>query len=121
MKIAFYLIGLAPLLFASCATEPIVTTTTTTVRQEVVKTQGDRVIDRQVIVTKAPPAVQVETPTTSPGAEYVWTRGYWRWTGTDYAWVPGSWAARPRVAAVWVEGQWQRRPGGWVWVPGHWQ
>ena len=67
MKRGFYLIGLAPLLFAGCASEPVVTTTTTQVRQEVVKTQGDRVIGREVIVTKTPPAVQVETQTVSPG------------------------------------------------------
>jgi hypothetical protein len=121
MKRGFYLIGLAPLLLAGCATEPIVTTTTTEVRREVVQTQGDRVVGRQVIVTREPPAVQVETQTASPGRQYVWTRGYWRWTGTDYVWVPGNWVARPRATAVWVEGQWQRRPGGWVWVAGHWE
>jgi WXXGXW repeat (2 copies) len=121
MKRGFYLIGLAPLLFASCASEPIVTTTTTEVRQEVVRTRGDRVVGREVIVSRAPPAVQVETQTVSPGPRYVWTRGYWRWTGDDFVWVPGSWVERPRVASVWVEGQWQRRPGGWVWVAGHWQ
>lgn len=121
MRKELYLIGLAPLLFASCASEPVVTTTTTEVRQEVVRTQGDRVVDREVIVTRTPPAVQVETQTASPGREYVWTRGYWRWTGADYVWVPGSWVARPRVTAVWVEGQWQRRPEGWVWIAGHWR
>lgn len=121
MKRGFYLIGLAPLLFAGCASEPVVTTTTTEVRQEVVQTQGDRVVGREVIVTKTPPAVQVETQTVSPGPRYVWTRGYWRWTGADYVWVPGSWVERPRVAAVWVEDQWQRRPGGWVRIAGHWE
>ena len=121
MKRAFYLIGLAPLLFAGCETEPVVTTTSTVVRQEVVRTQGDRVVDREVIVTRTPPAVQVETQPASPGSQFVWTRGYWRWTGTDYVWVPGGWVERPRARATWVEGQWLRRPGGWVWVAGHWQ
>jgi hypothetical protein len=121
MKKEIHLILLAPLLLVSCETEPIVTTTTTEVRQEVVWTQGDRVVGREVIVSRTPPAVQVETQTPSPGTEYVWTRGYWRWTGADYVWVPGSWVVRPRPAAVYVEGQWQRRPGGWVWVPGQWR
>ena len=121
MKRLFYLVGLSPFLFASCETEPVVTTTTTEVRREVVHTQGDRVVGREVIVTRTPPAVQVETQPTAPGPQYVWTRGYWRWTGTDYVWVPGSYVARPSVAATWVEGQWQRRPGGWMWVAGHWQ
>ncbi|PYJ26184.1 MAG: hypothetical protein DME90_12415 [Verrucomicrobia bacterium] len=52
---------------------------------------------------------------------YVWTSGYWRWTGTTYVWVPGTWVVRPRAAAVWVEGHWVRRPGGWTYVPGHWR
>ena len=60
MRKGFYLIGLAPLLFAGCETEPVVTTTTTEVRREIVQTRGDRVVGREVIVTKAPPAVQVE-------------------------------------------------------------
>jgi hypothetical protein len=121
MKRGLYLIGLAPLLIAGCATEPVVTTTTTEVRQEVVRTQGDRVLDREVIVSKTPPEVRVETQPVAPGRQYVWTTGYWRWTGTDYVWVPGSWVLPPRVAAVWVPGKWERRPGGWVWVAGHWQ
>lgn len=121
MKPKLRLIALMPLVLAGCQTEPVVTTTNTEVRQEVVRTQGDRVIGREVTVTKTPPAVQVETPTTSPGQRYVWTRGYWRWTGADYEWVPGSWVERPGAAAVWVDGQWQSHPGGWVWVAGHWQ
>lgn len=121
MRKSFCLLALAPLALAGCASEPTVTTTTTEVRQEVVQTQGDRVIGRETIVTRTPPAVRVETQTRSPGARYVWTRGYWSWTGTDYIWVPGSWVVRPRPAAVWVEGQWQRRPGGWVFIAGHWQ
>src|SRR5438034_3412584 len=32
--------------------------------------------------------------TVAPGPGYVWTRGYWRWTGADYVWVPGSWVVR---------------------------
>jgi WXXGXW repeat (2 copies) len=104
MKKGFYLMVLGPLLFAGCATEPIVTTTATEVRQHVVQTQGDRVIARDVFVTRRPPTVQVETPSLPPGPGYVWTRGYWRWTGGEYVWVPGSWVARPRAARVWIEG-----------------
>ena len=74
-----------------------------------------------VVVTQAPPAVRIETQTVSPGPNYVWSRGYWRWTGTTYAWVPGSWIVRPRAAAVWVDGHWLRRGSRWVWIAGHWQ
>ena len=121
MRKSFCLLALTPLAFAGCASEPTVTTTTTEVRQESVQTQGDRVVGREVVVTRTPPAVRVETRTVAPGTDYVWTTGYWRWTGSNYVWVPGSWVARPRPAAVWVEGSWQRRTGGWVWVAGHWQ
>lgn len=121
MRKSFCLLALTPLVFAGCASEPVVTTTTTETRQEVVQTQGDRVIGREVIVTRTPPAVRVETETVSPGPGYVWTRGYWRWTGADYVWVPGSWVVRPRPAAVWVQGQWLRRGAGWVYIAGHWQ
>ena len=121
MRKTFWLLALTPLAFAGCESEPTVTTTSTEVRQEVVQTQGDHVVGREVIVTRMPPAVRVETRTVAPGTDYVWTAGYWRWTGSNYEWVPGSWVARPRPAAVWVEGSWQRRTGGWVWVPGHWQ
>ena len=121
MRKGFYFIALTPFLFAGCAEQPVVTTTTTETRQEIVQTQGDRVVGREVIVTRTPPAIPVETQTVSPGPRYVWTRGYWRWNGAKYVWVQGSWVVRPRPAAVWVEGQWQRRPGGWVWIAGHWE
>ena len=123
MRKGFYLAALTPLLLAGCESEPVVTTTSTTTetRQEVLQTQGDRVVGRQVVVTRTPPAVRVETETVAPGPGYVWTRGYWRWTGRDYVWVSGTWVSRPRPAAVWVQGQWIRSGGGWVYVSGHWQ
>ena len=116
MRKGICLLALAPLALVGCATEPTTVTTTTTT-QEV--TTG--VPTREVIVTRTPPAVRVESQTVAPGPGYVWTRGYWRWTGADYMWVPGSYVVRPRPAAVWVEGQWVPRGGGWVWVPGHWR
>ena len=123
MRKGFYLAALTPLLLAGCESEPVVTTTSTTTetRQDVVQTQGDRVVGRQVVVTRTPPALRVETETVAPGRGYVWTRGYWRWTGRDYVWVSGTWVSRPRPAAVWVQGQWIRSGGGWVYVSGHWQ
>ena len=116
MRKSIYLLALTPLALVGCATEPTTVTTTTTTQE--VTTAGPA---REVVVTRTPPAVRVETQTVAPGPGYVWTRGYWRWTGTTYVWVPGSYVVRPRVAAVWVEGQWIPRGGGWVWMPGHWQ
>jgi WXXGXW repeat (2 copies) len=111
MRITIYLLALAPLVFAGCETQPPTVTTTTTTQE--VTTTGPA---REVVVTRTPPAVRVETQTVAPGPGYLWTRGYWRWTGADYVWVPGSWVVRPRPAAVWVEGHWVRRPGGWLWI-----
>jgi hypothetical protein len=121
MKISICVLALAPLALAGCGSEPTVTTTTTEVRQEVVQTRGDQVVAREVTVTQAPPVVRIEAQTVAPGANYVWTKGHWRWTGTAYVWVPGGWIVRPRPAAVWVEGHWVKRPSGWVWIAGHWQ
>jgi hypothetical protein len=119
MKLGVYILALAPLGLIGCAEEPApVTTTTTEVTREVTTTGP---ATREVLVTRAPPVVRVETETVAPGRGYVWTHGYWRWTGSDYVWVPGAWVARPRSTAVWVEGHWARRAGGWVWIAGHWR
>jgi len=120
MRMPFCLLALLGL--AGCVAETPVTTTTTEVTRTVtngpVATQP---VTREVLVTQEPPPVRVETRTVAPGPSYVWTNGYWQWTGAGYAWVPGHWIVRPRPAAVWVEGHWVRRPGGWLWVAGHWQ
>lgn len=116
MKKSIYLLTLLPLVLVGCGGEPTTVTTTTTTQE--VTTTGPA---REVVVTRPPPSVRVETRTVAPGPGYVWTTGYWRWTGGDYAWVPGTWVARPRPAAVWMAGHWVRRPGGWVWIGGHWQ
>ena len=120
MRMPFCLLALLGL--AGCVAETPVTTTTTEVTRTVttgpVATQP---VTREVLVTQEPPPVRVETRTVAPGPSYVWTNGYWQWTGASYAWVPGHWIVRPRPAAVWVEGHWVRRPGGWIWVAGHWR
>jgi hypothetical protein len=113
---SIYLSAVIALALLGCAEEPTTVTTTTTTQQ--VTTTGPA---REVLVTQAPPAVRVETQTVAPGPEYIWTSGYWRWTGTTYVWVPGTWVVRPRPAAVWVAGHWVRRPGGWAYIPGHWR
>jgi WXXGXW repeat (2 copies) len=118
MRLQLYVLAIMPLALGSCVVhETIPTTTTTTVTREVTTTGPSN----EVYVTRTPPAVRVETQTVSSGANYVWTRGYWRWTGTNYIWVSGSWLMRPSSAAVWVEGHWERRAAGWIWIGGHWR
>ena len=79
MRISFYLCVLMLLALAGCAEEPTTVTTTTTTQQ--VTTTGPA---REVLVTQPPPPIRVETQIVAPGPGYVWTSGYWRWTGTNY-------------------------------------
>jgi WXXGXW repeat (2 copies) len=117
MRINYYVLLLGSLALIGCVAEPTTVTTTTT--REVTTTGPG---GRAVVVTQAPPAVRVETQPVSPGARYVWTPGYWRWTGASYVWVSGSWVLPPRQAAVWVPGHWTRTAGGgWMWTAGYWQ
>ncbi len=74
-----------------------------------------------VYVRVAPPVPVVEVEGVAPGPEFVWIRGYHRWDGDRYIWVPGRWERRPHAAAVWVEGQWRHHRNGWFWVEGHWR
>src|SRR5687768_2383904 len=119
MKIHIYLLALAPLALGGCVTYETRTPVATTEISREITTTGP--VTREVVVTQAPPAVRIETQTVSPGANYVWTRGYWGWRGGTYVWVPGSWVVRPRPAAVWVDGHWLRRGGRYVWVAGRWR
>jgi hypothetical protein len=79
------------------------------------------VLAEEVIVRVRPPAAVVETPGPRPGAGFVWIKGYHRWDGAAYAWVPGRWERPPRPRARWVEHKWVRRNGGWVLQEGHWR
>jgi PBP1b-binding outer membrane lipoprotein LpoB len=66
MRKRIYLLVLAPLALTGCATEPSTVTTTTTT-QEVTTTGATR----EVVVTRTPPAVRVETQTVAPGRGYI--------------------------------------------------
>jgi len=73
-----------------------------------------------IIVNQQPPVAKVEVVTASPGDQYFWTPGYWKWQQNTWVWVPGQWVARPHPTAVWEPGYWAWRPTGWVWRPGRW-
>ena len=121
MRIHRYLCAFLPLALGGCVAEtpaPPVTTTTTVTRE--VTTTGPATT-AEVIAPVAPPAIRTEVQTVAPGPNYVWTPGYWRWTGNNYVWVGGTWVSRPRPAATWVASHWVQRGTTWVWVPGHWQ
>ena len=75
----------------------------------------------EVVVKIAPPRAVVERRPVSPSRDHVWIRGYHRWDGHAYAWVPGRWEVPPRRHAVWVQPRWVHRNGGYVFVEGYWK
>jgi hypothetical protein len=74
-----------------------------------------------VYIRIAPPPLRYEVPRRRPSPAYVWIKGYHRWNGRTYVWVPGYWTRPPRPRAVWVPGRWQHHRRGWYWVRGHWR
>jgi hypothetical protein len=73
-----------------------------------------------VYVQTAPPAPIYETVPVSPGPNYYWQAGYWRWNGYRYVWAHGHYANVPYSGAMWHPGHWGHSRYGWVWKPGHW-
>jgi WXXGXW repeat (2 copies) len=73
-----------------------------------------------VMVPSAPPQPLVEVIPAAPSPYYVWTSGYWAWSGR-WVWVSGRWVARPRPTAVWVGGRWTQHGHGYVWIGGGWR
>ena len=72
-----------------------------------------------ISIDVAPPAPRVErVPDARRG--YVWTPGYWNWTGNRYTWVPGTWV-RERRGYVYAHPQWHERNGRWELQRGEWR
>ena len=69
----------------------------------------------------APPPIRSEFVGVAPGPDFIWIRGYHRWEGDGYVWVPGRFERRPRARAVWVDGRWRHHRNGWYWVDGRWK
>jgi len=75
------------------------------------------VIARPVVWVVPPAPRIVVTPAPRPG--WIWSPGYWRWTGATYIWTDGVWlAARPGF--VYVPAHWDQFTSGWHFVPGGW-
>jgi hypothetical protein len=74
-----------------------------------------------LIAPTAPPAPETEVIPVTPGDEYVWTAGYWRYNGGQWVWTPGSYVMRPSKSAAWVPGHWEKKHGGYVWADGYWK
>lgn len=77
----------------------------------------------QIAIRIGPPASRREVipPRPREHRDWVWQRGYNRWDGQRYAWVPGTYAAPPRRGARWVPGHYRHTPRGYFWVEGRWR
>jgi len=75
----------------------------------------------RVYVRIAPPAPVVERVVAAPRMGYVWTPGFYRWSGREYVWVAGRYVAPPRPHVVWVPGHWTHEARGWFWIGGTWR
>ena len=75
----------------------------------------------QVVVSQNPPPPQAETIVVSPGPDYYWCSGEWRWDGVGWVWFPGRYVMRPYHGAVWLEARWVHGPRGWYRVSGRWR
>jgi WXXGXW repeat (2 copies) len=74
-----------------------------------------------VYVQREPPVARVEVIPASPGAEFVWTPGYWSWGGSEHVWVSGRWVVPPAGHRVWVAHRWEHDSHGWHLIEGHWR
>jgi hypothetical protein len=81
---------------------------------------GPHVGDEPVEVPYPPPPARAEVLPPEPRDDALWIDGYWSWTGSDYAWVPGSWQP-PRAGYYYAPATTvRRRNGGLLYFEGHW-
>jgi len=67
-----------------------------------------------------PPIPEYEQPY-CPGANYIWTPGYWYFSPViGYYWVPGAWVLAPYIGALWTPGYWGFWGGRYLWYSGYW-
>src|ERR1700690_1319626 len=76
----------------------------------------------EISVNVAPPELPVYEQPAIPTEGYLWTPGYWAWSGDDqdYYWVPGTWVLAPQPGYLWTPGYWGYRGGFFVWNIGYW-
>jgi len=66
----------------------------------------------------APPAPRAEVIVT-PAAGYVWSPGYWHWSGNKHDWVAGRQIGE-RQGYHWMADRWEQRGDLWHHEQGHW-
>jgi hypothetical protein len=66
----------------------------------------------------APPLPRmVVVPAPPPG--WIWSAGYWNWSGSAYVWIDGVWL-RERPGFGFVPAHWEHFPAGWHFISGGW-
>jgi hypothetical protein len=73
-----------------------------------------------ISVNFGPPALPVYVQPPCPGADLVWTPGYWHYGEMGYYWVPGAWVPAPFVGGLWTPGYWGYVGGIYRFNPGYW-
>jgi hypothetical protein len=71
-------------------------------------------------VQQPPPEIPDYQQPPAPGDGYIWTPGYWAWTGYGYEWVQGAWVLAPYTGALWTPGYWGYGYNGYFWNTGYW-
>src|SRR5580692_1399491 len=74
----------------------------------------------EVQAREAPPPLPDYEQPPCPEDGYLWTPGYWGWTGGGYYWVPGTWVQPPRVGVLWTPGYWGFVGGVYLFHAGYW-
>jgi hypothetical protein len=74
-----------------------------------------------VYVAARPPVERVEVIPATPGAGYVWIKGYWGYRGGNYEWIGGRWERPIEGRREWVPHHWEHDRNGWYLVEGHWR
>jgi len=70
------------------------------------------------VVWIAPPMPRVVVvPAPRPG--WIWSPGYWSWTGAAYVWTNGVWLTE-RPGFIYAPSRWDHFAGGWRFIPGGW-
>ncbi|MEO8125843.1 MAG: hypothetical protein ABJF23_33370 [Bryobacteraceae bacterium] len=74
-----------------------------------------------VYATVPPPPGRYGVQGYAPGPGYMWTDGYYGYSGGRYVWNSGRWARPPRGRSHWEPGQWQQQGRGYRLRRGHWR
>ncbi len=74
----------------------------------------------EITIGTAPPPLPIYVQPDCPGANYIWTPGYWAWGSYGYYWVPGAWVYAPEPGLLWTPGYWAWNGEGYYWNSGYW-